>query len=123
MIRRIREHNHLNGVSFVLGEFVLVTCAALLIAVGFARQGSLPGTVLAAGTSLNGLVVVGFGIAAYQRGERGASLVNLLSSAYRARVAREHPSLTADTLGLTAAVLVPYCLTLLVSYEAVKGSK
>jgi hypothetical protein len=118
VIRRIREHNHLNGIVFVTVEFLLVTAAALFIALGFARQGNIVGTLLASGTALNSLVVVGFAVAAYRRGERGAGIAKLLSSEYRAQVEREHPTLMADTLALTAAVLVPYCLTALVSFEA-----
>lgn len=117
MIRRLREHNHLNGIAFVAAEFLLVTAAAVFIALSFARQGNLAGTLLAAGTALNSLVVVGFAIAAYARGERGAGVLKLASSAYRAEVEREHPTLMKDTLMLTAAVLLPYCLTLLVGYE------
>jgi hypothetical protein len=121
MIRRIHEHNHLNGIAFVAVEFLLVTAAALFIAFSFARQGNLAGTLLAAGTALNSLVVVGFAIAAYASGERGAGMLKLLSSAYREQVEREHASLMNDTLGLTAAVLVPCCLTALVVYEGFVG--
>jgi hypothetical protein len=123
MIRRIREHNHLNGITFVIGEFVLVTAAALFISVGFAREGNVLGTILAAGTTLNSLVVLGFAIASFTQGERGAGISKLFSSTYRANVEREHPSLMADTLVLTAAVLVPYFLAASVVYEAATSSK
>jgi hypothetical protein len=120
MIRRIREHNHLNGVMFVLGEFLLVTAAALVIAAGFVRQGNGLGALLAAGTAVNCLVVVGFALIGYRSGERGASVASLLSNSYRAEVARNHPTLMADTIAITVAALVPYCLALLVVRDATR---
>jgi hypothetical protein len=121
MNRRIREHNDVNGVAFAGIEFLIVAAAAAFIAVGFARQADALGTVLAAGIAVNCLVVVGVAIAAYSRGERGSSVMRLKSREYRRQVARDHPTLLADTIAITLAALVPFCLAALVLLEAARA--
>lgn len=120
MIRRIVEHNRLNGVVFSIVEFLLVAAAAGLIAVGQARQHQYVGLALAAGTALNALVVVAFGVAAWSRGERGSSIRKAFTATGRAEIARAHPRLTVDTLALVVAVLLPYVTASAVLLESAR---
>ncbi len=117
MIRRIVEHNRLNGVVFSMVEFLLVAAAASFIAIGFGVNDRWVGAALAAGTAINSLVVVTFAVAALQRGERGNSLGDLTDASYREQLRREHPRMTRDTLALTGTVLVPYLLLVAVAVE------
>ena len=110
MIRRINEHQKLNGVVFTVVEFLLVAAAACLIALGFWQQGNVLVAILAIGTLVNASLVVGFGIAAWRRGERGERLTRVFSRSGRAEIAAGHPHLGRDTILLTVAALVPFLL-------------
>lgn len=122
MIRRIVEHNKLNGVVFSMVEFLLVAAAATFIAVGFGLNDRWLGVLLAAGTALNCLVVVVFAMAALRRGERGNSLRDLTHANYREALRREHPTMTKDTLTLTGSILLPYLLLVAVAVERGQGT-
>jgi hypothetical protein len=126
MIRRIIEHNQLNGVAFSMAEFALVAVAAALLAGGYAREDHVPGVVLALGTGLNSLIIVAFGIVAWRRGERGAPLAQVFSRSGRAELTRQHPRLMADTLIVAIAALVPFALLMATlaefAWNAIKGA-
>ncbi len=117
MIRRIVEHNRLNGVVFSTIEFLLVGAAAIFIGVAFGLHHRWFGAILAAGTAVNALVVVTFALAALRRGERDNSLRSLTRATYREELRREHPTMMRDTLALTGAVLAPYVLVVAVAVE------
>ena len=122
MIRRIREHNQLNGQTFSTVEFLIVALAAGFIGLGFLLHGRWVAAVLAIGIASNALVVTLFGIAALRRGERGESLRRLRDPAYRDRVKREHPTLARDTLVITVTVLLPFVMLALVMIETARGA-
>jgi hypothetical protein len=117
MIRRVVEHNKLNGVVFSMVEFLVVAAAATFIAVGLGLNDRWLGVVLAVGTALNSLVIVLFAVAALRRGNLGNSVRDLTHANYREELRREHPSMTKDTLTLTGSVLVPYFLLVAVAVE------
>jgi hypothetical protein len=117
VIRRIIEHNKLNGVAFSTVEFLLIAAAATFIGVGLGLHGEWSGVVLAAGIALNSLVVVAFAAAAWRRGEPGTSLRHVFDPSYRELLSREHPTIMRDTLILSAAVIVPYVLPITVAAE------
>lgn len=73
MIRRLVEHNQLNGIIFATLEFTLVATAAAFIAVGFAVQHEPGIAVLVAGTAVNSLVIVGYGAADGRHTDRGGN--------------------------------------------------
>ena len=117
VIRRVIEHNQLNGVALSVVEFLLVVAAAAFIGIGLGLHHRWIGAALAAGTVLNCLVVIGDGVAAWRRGERGASLRRLFHAQYREEVSRNHPTLMRDTMILAAAAVVPYALLIAVVSE------
>jgi len=120
VIRQVREHNELNGVVFSVVEFLLVAAAAAFVAFAFALHGDWLVAALVAGTALNALVVVAYGIAALRRGERGKSLRSLTRPEYRAAVRDEHPGLTRDTVTVTVTTLIPYILSIAVVAERLR---
>ncbi len=122
MIRRIVEHNKLNGVLFSTFEFLLVSAAAIFVGIGFGLHQRWIGVALAAGTALNSLVVVAFGVGSWRRGERGSSLRELSRAKYREALRREHPAMLKDTLALTAATVLPYYLLGAVAVERLRES-
>jgi hypothetical protein len=117
VIRRIVEHNRLNGVVFSTIEFVLAAAAAAFIAFGLGLHHQIFGVVLACGTGVNSLVIVCFGAFAWCRGERGTPLTRVFSPAGRAELTHEHPALMADTLIVAAATLIPFLLSAVVAAE------
>ena len=126
MIRRIVEHNQLNGVAFSVAEFTVVAAAAALLGAGYARQGNALGAVLALGIGLNSLIIVAFGAVAWTRGERGSSLSRVFSRSGRAELTREHPRLMMDTLIVAVAAVVPFFLLVVTlaesGWKAIKGT-
>ena len=122
VIRRIREHNQLNGVVFSSVEYGLAALAAAFVAFGFGRNERWVGAVLFAGIAVNCLLVLGFGLAALRRGERGQSLRRLSDADYRERVRREHPNLMRDTLTLAGLAIIPYALAPSVALDASRGN-
>ena len=110
MIRRIIEHNQLNGVAFSISEFTLGAAVAALLAAAYARADRATGVVLALGIGLNCIIVVAFGVVAWSRGERGTPLARVFSRSGRAELTRQHPSLMTDTLIVAIAALVPFAL-------------
>jgi hypothetical protein len=119
VIRRIREHNELNGVLFSSVEYGVAALAAAFVAFGFGRNKRWLG-VLLGGIALNCVVVLVFGLAALRRGERGQSLRSLSDAEYRQRLRREHPDLMRDTLTLAGLAIIPYALALRVAVDAVR---
>lgn len=116
------EHNKLNGVLFATFEFLLVAAAAIFVGIGFGLHQRWLGVVLAAGTVLNCLVVVAFGIGSWRRGERGSSLRELSRAKYREELRRANPAMLNDTLALTAATILPYVLLVAVAVEGIQGT-
>ncbi len=106
VIRRIVENNKLNGVAFSTIEFLLAAAAAGFIAIAFGLHQRWLGVALVAGTALNCLVVVAFGVAAWRRGERGNALRDVFDAKRREGLNREHSTMMKDTLTLTIAALV-----------------
>jgi hypothetical protein len=121
MIARVETHNRLNGFGFVIGEFALVGLVALVLAALYvARGGGLPafGCV---GIAANSIVVIWLAVRALRRGESGIGLWRIYTQpAVRDQVMREHPGLSAETLLIALAVLVPYLLLLIVAAEAAR---
>jgi hypothetical protein len=119
-LRRIVEHNRLNGVIFSTVEFLLVAAAAAFIGVGMVRLRWPIGAVLALGTALNALVIVAFGAVAWRRGERGTSLIQVFNANHRAELSQKHPHLMAATLIVAAAALAPFVLIAAVALESAR---
>lgn len=120
MIKRIIEHNRLNGVVFALIEFLVIAGAAAFIGVAYGRHGNGIGVLAAAGTVLNCLLVATFATVDLARGERGASLLKMLDREYRAQVARRHPGLMTDTMIIAVTALIPYLLAATVGADAIR---
>jgi len=117
VVRLIVEHNKLNGIMFSTIEFLVVSLAAAFIGLGFAVHHQWVGVFLAAGTALNCLIVVGFGVAAWRRGERGRSVRSVFSPQQRQEIGREHPTMMRDTAVLATASVVPYALLVAVALD------
>ena len=113
VIARIQSHNTVNGVAFVICEFALMALIVAPLGVAWAFTQRPLYALVAAGIVANCLCVVGVGVRAWRAGERGSSLRLLFSSANRAKLSKEHPRMSEDTLVIMVGTLVPFGLALL----------
>jgi len=123
LLKIVREHNRLNGVRFVIAEFVLVAVAALLIALsGKVHQHGLV-TLAGAGILMNSLTVIAVAMGQIRAGERGQGLSRLVSPDDRAALGQKYPGLALDTLILLLFVLSPFLLPLWLLLERIWHSR
>jgi hypothetical protein len=113
VIRRIRSHNSVNGIAFVIGEFALMALVVAPFGVAWALTHRPLQAVVAAGIVTNCLCVIAIGVQAWRSGERGYSLRLLFNSAHRERLMKVHPTLPEDTLVLVIGTLIPFALAVL----------
>jgi hypothetical protein len=113
VIRRIRSHNTVNGIAFVICEFGLMALVIAPFGVAYALTGRPLYAIFAAGFVANCLCVVAIGVQAWRAGERGSSLRLLFSGAHRAKLLKEHPAMSEDTLVILVGTLIPFGLTVL----------
>jgi hypothetical protein len=121
MIARVKTHNRLNGFGFVIGEFGLIGVVAVVFAVLYLAKGSGLPAVACAGITANSIVVIWLAVRALGRGEAGIGLWRIYTQrTIRDQVMRDHPGLSAETLLITLAVLLPFLLLLIVALEGVR---
>jgi hypothetical protein len=98
-------------------EFVLVAATAAFIALSLGLHNQIFGVVLACGTAVNSLVIVG-SVLWPGAGASGAPRSPECSGpAGRAKLTHEHPALMADTLIVAATILIPCLLSAVVAAE------
>lgn len=121
MIERIEVHNRLNGYAFVIVEFVLVVALIGGFGAYYATHGRALEAVIALGIAANALVIVLLCLRSVWRGERGVGLRRLYTDpAVKRQVMLANPRLTADTMLITGAVLVPFILVLVMVWTAIR---
>jgi hypothetical protein len=113
LIRRIKSHNTVNGVAFVICEFALMALVIAPFGLAWALTDRPLQALVAAGFVANCLCVVVIGVQAWRAGERGYSLRLLFNGAHRARLMKEHPAMSDDTLAILVGTLVPFALAVL----------
>lgn len=121
MIARVQAHNRLNGFGFVICEFALIGLVGAVFAVLYLARGNLLYGIAGLGIAFNSLLVIVLAARSLARRETGIGILRIYTQpAVRAKVMREHPDLSKDTLLITVAVLVPFLLLILVVAEAVR---
>ena len=93
---------------------------ALVVApfgVGWALSGRPLYALAAAGIVANCLCVVVLGVQAWRAGERGYSLRLIFDGAHRAKLVKEHPNMSEDTLAIVLGTLIPFALVLLAAID------
>jgi hypothetical protein len=113
VIRRIRSHNSVNGIAFVIGEFALMALVVAPFGVAWALTHRPIHALVAAGIVTNCLCVVTIGVQAWRSGERGYSLRLLFNRAHREQLMKVHPTMPEDTLVLVVGTLIPFALAVL----------
>jgi hypothetical protein len=113
VIRRIRSHNTVNGIAFVICEFALMALVIAPFGVAYALTSRPLYAIFAAGFVANCLCVVTIGVQAWRAGERGSSLRLLFNGGHRATLMKEHPTMSEDTLVILVGTLIPFGLSVL----------
>ncbi|HEY4912908.1 MAG TPA: hypothetical protein VIJ91_03195 [Candidatus Dormibacteraeota bacterium] len=113
MIRRIKSHNTVNGIAFAISEFALMALLVAPLGVAWALTNHPLYALATFGFVANCLCVVVIGVQAWRAGERGYSLRRLFNGAHRARLMKEHPAMSEDTLAILVGTLVPFALAVL----------
>lgn len=121
MLAMIREHNTLNGLRFVLVEFLVVTLAALWIGVGTGLHRQVGMALAGCGIAANGLAALIIAAAQLHAHDANIGLLKAWSAKHRARIARDFPDLTRHTTLIVVFLLVPFLLVLLLSMERRMG--
>jgi hypothetical protein len=114
VIQRIRAHNTVNGVTFVICEFALMALVIAPFGVAWALTDRPLNALAAAGFVANCLCVVVVGVQDWRAGERGYSLRLLFNSAHRARLMKEHPTMSEGTLSILLGTIIPFALAVLI---------
>jgi hypothetical protein len=111
VIKRIEDHNRLNGYLFVTIEFgVIVAVIAPYGIYWLGHRDWLLGAI-AAGIVANSLVFFGTALRSLIRGDRGVGFWKVYTDpATRQSVAMAHPNLSADTAILAILCLLPFVL-------------
>lgn len=113
MIRRIQSHNTINGIAFAICEFALIAIVVAPFGIAWALRGKPLYGLAVAGIIANCLCVIALGVQAWRAGQGGSQLRLLFSSANRARLSKEHPRMSEDTLVMTLTTLIPFGLAVL----------
>jgi hypothetical protein len=124
VIKRIEDHNRLNGYLFVTIEFgVIVAVIAPYGIYWIGHRDWLLGAI-AAGIVANSLVFFGTALRSLIRGDRGVGFWKVYTDpATRQSIAVAHPNLSADTAILAILCLLPFVVATAASLEALLARK
>ena len=113
LLAMLREHDGLNGLRFVVVEFVLVTVASLLISLSGILHDRILAAIFGIGIAANAVAVIAIAVAQIRNHDENEGLLKLHSIQFRVRVSQEHPKLGTHTLIVLVSVLMPFLLVAL----------
>jgi hypothetical protein len=116
----VREHNSLNGLRFVLVEFLVVALAAAFIAIGGILQSRGISAIAGIGIAANAVVVIVIAAAQLRAHDQNVGILKFGSVELRARIAREYPHLNAHTTAVLVCVLIPFLLLAVALVQRIK---
>lgn len=124
MIRRIEDHNRLNGYLFVSIEFGAIAAVVAPFGIYWFGHRNWPLAAVAAGVFVNCLLVFARAVRSLVRRERGVGLWKIYTdTATRQGVAASYPNLSADTAIVAIASLLPFVLAAITALEALRAGK
>jgi hypothetical protein len=103
-----------NGIAFVTVEFALMALIVAPLGVAWVLTGRPLYALAAAGIVANCLCVVALGVQAWRAGERGSSLRLIFNAGHRAKLVKEHPTMSEDTIAIMIGTLIPFALMVLI---------
>jgi hypothetical protein len=119
VIKRIHDHNRLNGYLFVTIEFGAMVAVIAPFGIYWIGHRDWVLGAIAVGFTVNSLVVLGTALRSLIRGDRGVGFWKVYTDpATRQSIAIAHPNLSADTAILAILCLLPFVLTVIVALEA-----
>lgn len=122
VLATICEHNSLNGLRFVAGEFLLVAAVAAWIGVGAALHHRAATAVAGFGVAMNGIAIVAIAVAQLRAHDINLGILKAWSAQNRAWIARDYPDLNRHTILIVVFVLIPFLLVILLAMEIGTGN-
>ena len=119
MIRRIKSHNRLNGIIFIISEFGLTALIIAPFAAYYISHDKFLYAFIVVGIIFNSLTIVAFGLVQYWYKEKDIGFPRVFEKSYREQAIKDNPHLFQDTLILVVAVLLPFVLILITLYELI----
>jgi hypothetical protein len=124
VIKRIEDHNRLNGYLFVTIEFALIVAVIAPFGIYWLGHQKWLLAAVAVGIVANCLAVFGRSLRSLVQRERGVGFWKVYTDPVtRKQVAAEHPNLSADTAILAILCLLPFVLATAVARETVFAAK
>ena len=119
----IREHNYLNGFRFVIGEFAISIIIVLPFTVYYLLNGRIFLGLVGFGVIANFSIYILFSVQSILRNESSIGIGKLFNKKVRAEIRNKFPNLDKLTLILSLATIVPFAMTIIVLFEAIKSDK
>ena len=117
LIKKIQDHNYLNGFLFVTMEFVVFISAVLPFTIYYLLNGKITLSVIGIGLILNFTTVALFSVRSMLRKDASLGIHKLYNKKIRDKVRLSYPALTKDTTTLFITLIVPFILTIIVCVE------
>ncbi len=118
----IYEHNYLNGLKFVFGEFVLMTFITAFVAAASSRQHAYLFSIVASGIAINTIVMLCIITRQLLNSAPSRNLLMNRSQSYREKVRKEYPDLTIHTAILSLALIIPFAIPVALTLQHKKIS-
>jgi hypothetical protein len=123
LIKKILDHNYLNGFKFVVAEFGIFILVILPFTFYYSIHKNFLFGIIGIGLLANFVVVIFYAMRSIQRKERSLGINKIYDKKIREQIMLEYPHLVRDTFVLFAALILPFFLATGVSIELLKADK
>jgi hypothetical protein len=117
LIKKIQDHNYLNGYLFVTIEFGLFVSVVFPFTIYYLLSGKTTLAIIGLGLIINFTTMALFSARSMLRKENSLGIHKLYNKKKRNEIRLNYPTLTKDTTILFLTLLVPFMLTIIVCIE------
>ncbi len=117
LIKKIQDHNYLNGFLFVTIEFVVFISVVLPFTIYYLLKGEILLLLIGIGLTLNFITVAFFSVRSMLRKDASLGIHKLYDKKIRDKIRLSYPTLTKDTTILFITLIIPFILTIIVCVE------
>ena len=110
LIKKIQEHNYLNGLWFVIAEFSIFILVILPITMYYLIHKQLLLGILGAGLFANFAVVLFYAVRSVIKKAPSLGIHKIYGKKIRTQIKIEYPHLSKDTFILFTTLIVPFLL-------------
>jgi len=117
LLKKIHDHNYLNGFLFVTIEFVAFISVFLPFTIYYLLNDEIFLAVVGIGLILNFCTVALFSVRSMLRKDTSLGINKLYNKEIRDEIKHNYPTLTKDTIILFMTLIIPFMLTAIVGVE------